>query len=196
MNGSLSDPDLWSRISEYQFSPAGPCDSFEAHLCNVLDYEPDDISQMLFEYRRFAYLHLIAPRDVLPSSFVDEVWLQHSLMDHNEWNQICIDAIGQKLHYSLHENPTSESMKYQKTLELYQREFGQNPPDRIWFLVERGPPFLLAACVCFGLTCVAVVSQNYWLFGVSFLAMVVIIGVNARRLLATPRIPNKRSNWG
>ncbi len=92
--------------------------------------------RVIREYKRFVYLTMTTGHPCSPSEAVDEAWHLHLCYTHSYWTRL----VGEVLPRPLHHNPTkggrAEDTKhvdlYRRTLETYEREFGEAPPADIW----------------------------------------------------------------
>lgn len=126
----MQNPDLWYRIEAYDF-PKG----FEEKLGTHFGGWARIARTLRDEYRRFVYLAMIAPEEVTPSEQIDAVWHLHLTYTRDYWEHFCANV----LHHDFHHDPCDgpESMpryrdQYAKTLVLYEKEFGELPPEKVW----------------------------------------------------------------
>lgn len=99
---------------------------------NTIKVSPETVAAAITEYRRFIYLCMVAPGEMVPSQKVDEVWHAHLILTEDYWERFCPDVLGRKLHHIPGSVGFLESDDYAKTLMRYQREFGKFPPKSFW----------------------------------------------------------------
>ena len=100
--------------------------------CWSLDYA----NRVLEEYKKFAFLAVVAGHPVTPSEHIDQAWHLHLVYTRAYWQDFC----GEVLQMPLHHDPTlgggAEQSKfkdwYGETLITYERWFGVAPPSDIW----------------------------------------------------------------
>jgi len=110
--------------------------TFAARLARENGWTLTQAERVVVEYKRFLYLAAVAGHPVTPSEAVDQAWHLHLCYTRSYWQDLC----GQTLGFALHHGPTqggqAEDEKYadwyQKTLESYERHFGEAPPSAIW----------------------------------------------------------------
>lgn len=95
----------------------------------------DQARQAVEEYRRFCFLACVAGHPVTPSEEVDAVWHLHLLHTRDYWEVFCPHVLQRPLHHGPTLGGAKEEARfyeqYAKTLESYQRFFG-NPPVAWW----------------------------------------------------------------
>lgn len=88
------------------------------------------------EYKRFAFLACFAGHPVTPSDQVDQAWHLHMTYTRSYWDRLCTEILGKPLHHDPTRGGAGENAKfddwYARTLESYQRVFGDEPPADIW----------------------------------------------------------------
>ena len=88
------------------------------------------------EYRRFIELYVRAGHPVTPSDEVDQAWHLHLLYTHDYWGPFCKDVTRAPIHHGPTRGGGAEQDKYVdwygRTLESYERIFGEAPPADIW----------------------------------------------------------------
>jgi hypothetical protein len=93
------------------------------------------------EYRRFAFLAVVAGHPVTPSDAVDQAWHLHLLYTRSYWEDFCPHVLQRPLHHHPTAGGPRERVKFQgwyrSTLASYRRYFGSEPPVDIWPAVEQ-----------------------------------------------------------
>jgi hypothetical protein len=132
----LSNPDLWRRLSEFDFDEPDVSFPFSRRLARDCGWSHEYALCVVEEYRRFLYLAFAAGHPVTPSVDVDEAWHLHLTYTRSYWDRLCGDVLGAPLHHDPTEGGGGEAAKfddwYARTLESYERELGEPSPDDVW----------------------------------------------------------------
>ncbi len=127
---------LWKRISEFPLDAPGASNPFSAKLQRENRWSASFTMRVIEEYRRFAFLSVVAGHMVSPSDAVDQAWHRHLFYTQSYWTDFCQSTLGKKLHHNPSQGGNTESAKYDaayvQTLESYQRFFGEPAPTEIW----------------------------------------------------------------
>ncbi|HIK17849.1 MAG TPA: TIGR04222 domain-containing membrane protein [Leptolyngbyaceae cyanobacterium M33_DOE_097] len=87
------------------------------------------------EYKKFAFLTVVAPHQIVPSDAVDQVWHAHILLTQSYWHEFCPQVLGKPLHHHPARGGQQEHAEfhqlYDRTISSYRRYFGE-PPTDIW----------------------------------------------------------------
>src|SRR5215212_5519537 len=110
--------------------------AFASKLSRKLGWTNQFARRAIEEYRKFLYLGVVADFGVTPSKVIDQVWHEHLLFT-KAYADFCRDVLARPFaHYPelmATEDQTSVFQdQYERTLDLYEREFGVAPPDDIW----------------------------------------------------------------
>src|SRR5437763_4681359 len=128
--------ELWQRIERFSLDAAGVELPFSARLARENDWRPGFTKRTIEEYKRFAFLAMVAGHPVSPSDTVDQVWHLHLTYTQNYWQKFCGEALGKPLHHNPTKGGASECEKfdewYRRTLESYRTCFQTDPPKDIW----------------------------------------------------------------
>ena len=128
--------DLWHHIQTFAFDEGPATFSFWPRLAKDNGWSMSFAARAIGEYRRFAYLAVVAGHPVTPSDQVDQVWHLHLLYTESYWTRFCRDTLGMPLHHHPTTGGDSEREKfhdwYERTLESYRRVFVEEPPADIW----------------------------------------------------------------
>jgi hypothetical protein len=127
---------LYEQIQAFSFDQSDAQLSFSKRLARDNGWSLEYAQQVIEEYKKFAFLAVVAEHPVTPSDQVDQVWHLHLTYTRSYWLEFC----GQVLQVPLHHDPTLEGEVenqkfndwYSKTLESYEQFFGQIPPTEIW----------------------------------------------------------------
>jgi hypothetical protein len=131
----LDHPALRAALTGMRIETPAPGTAFEAALAARQGWSPRFAGRVAQEYRRFLYLAAIAGVEVTPSQFVDEAWHLHLELPH--YGEIlCGRILGRPLEHrpgtGTAEDDARCARQYEQTLALYERIFGEPPPDDIW----------------------------------------------------------------
>ncbi len=131
-----SQREVYQRLNDYDFDrPDSPL-PFSRRLSQEHRWSRDFTDRAMREYKRFAFLAVVAEHPVSPSDQVDQVWHLHLTYTRSYWQEFCDDILGMPLHHEPTKGGASERAKhddwYRKTLESYTRIFGHTPPTDLW----------------------------------------------------------------
>ncbi|WP_278913528.1 glycine-rich domain-containing protein [Deinococcus wulumuqiensis] len=131
--GAAHDP---SAVLTYDFPPA-----MLTRLQREQGWDMVLTLRAVNEYRRFVVLAATAPHPVTPSKLVDEVWHTHVLFTRDYWERLT-PLLPAPLHHEPGDgSPADDSHfagQYGRTLDLYERTFGQPAPADLWPDPRRG----------------------------------------------------------
>ena len=149
----MNKKELWLSIANYHFDHLVPTHlwdeivakfggespftkAFADKLARKLNWEKKFAMKALWEYKKFVYLGVISDFSVTPSKVIDQVWHEHLLFSSG-YRKFCKEVI----QYDFDHNPELVQVgsqieafqsQYIRTIELYKREFGCEPPAEIW----------------------------------------------------------------
>jgi len=110
--------------------------TFLHRLCRENGWSKAEGQRAIGEYKRFVYLASVSPAPVTPPPAVDQVWHLHLLYTRSYWDGLCQGILGRPLHHGPTAGGEEEDAKfgdwYERTRELYRKEFGDSPPAGIW----------------------------------------------------------------
>src|SRR5690349_177010 len=128
--------ELWKRIESFSVDATGAELPFSARLAKENDWSREFARRAIEEYKRFAFLAMVAGQAVSPSDTVDQVWHLHLTYTQNYWQKFCGEILGKPLHHNPTKGGTAECEKfddsYRRTLESYREHFEAEPPMDIW----------------------------------------------------------------
>ncbi len=128
--------DMKARIEAFELDEPGAVFSFTSRLAREQGWSHAFAARAVGEYKRFIVLAITSGHPVTPSEAVDQVWHLHLVYTKSYWHGLCRDVLGRDLHHEPTRGGHEESGKftdwYQKTLESYQRIFGEPAPAEIW----------------------------------------------------------------
>jgi uncharacterized protein (TIGR04222 family) len=127
---------LYQRIQDFDLDDRNAKFPFSQKLAKENRWSAEYTQRAIEEYKKFAFLAVVAGHPVTPSEQVDRVWHLHLLYTRSYWEDFCPNVL--QIH--LHHNPTlggsSEQSKYynqyDRTLASYESFFGESPPTDIW----------------------------------------------------------------
>jgi uncharacterized protein (TIGR04222 family) len=131
---------LYQRIQDFDLDDCNAKFPFSQKLAKENRWSAEYTQRAIEEYKKFAFLAVVAGHPVTPSEQVDRVWHLHLLYTRSYWEDFCPNVL--QIH--LHHNPTlggsSEQSKYynqyDRTLASYESFFGEFPPTDIWSPAE------------------------------------------------------------
>jgi hypothetical protein len=127
---------LWQGISEFALDDPTAKRTFSLRLRQENAWSEEFAARVICEYKRFAFLCLVADQPCVPSRFVDQVWHMHILNLHSYLFDFCRGVLGRMLWHRPSKGGIEEGERHHKlyglTLDSYERCFGQAPPPDIW----------------------------------------------------------------
>jgi hypothetical protein len=130
-----AEADLWRRVAEHDFEVADQSPHFLARLARDKAWSLAFARGAIEEYRRFAFLCVVAGGVMTPSEEVDEVWHQHLTFSRDYWDVWCGQRLGRALHHDPSRGGSEQGAyfrrRYAATLAAYERWFG--PPPEAWW---------------------------------------------------------------
>lgn len=134
-NRPFERSDLWQQISAVDLDLEESTLPFSARLARDNAWTTEFSLRVIEEYRRFAYLIARNDCELTPSDEVDQAWHLHLCYTRHYWNE-WQTALGKPLHHGPtkggHDEGNRFIKNYEKTLALYEDEFGHAPPADIW----------------------------------------------------------------
>jgi hypothetical protein len=128
--------ELYERIQAFSLDQPDAQLSFSKRLARDNGWSLQYARQVIEEYKKFAFLAVVAGHSVTPSDQVDQVWHLHLSYTRSYWEEFCSKVLQAPLHHDPTQGGQAENQKfddwYSKTLESYERFFGTKPPVEIW----------------------------------------------------------------
>lgn len=128
--------ELVGKVMAFEVGAADAKLSFLGRLCREQSWTRAYAGRVVVEYKRFMLLAVLAGHPVTPSEHVDHVWHLHLLYTQSYWHDLCRDILGKEIHHGPTLGGSAEKEKfvdwYQRTLDSYERVFGESAPDDIW----------------------------------------------------------------
>jgi len=135
-NMPISQKNLYKEISAFKIDDDSIALPFSGRLARENNWSASYSRKVLAEYKKFIYLSCISDGHVTPSDQIDQAWHLHLTYTKSYWIELCQNILNSNVHHFPTKGGDSESDKYRKqyeyTLELYEREFDDAAPDRIW----------------------------------------------------------------
>jgi uncharacterized protein (TIGR04222 family) len=128
--------DLLERLEAYEIDTPSFAFPFSARLARDNGWSRDYALRVVGEYKRFAFLAMVAGHPVTPSDQVDQAWHLHLTYTRSYWEEFCGKVLPRPLHHEPTRGGRSEGRKfddwYGRTLESYRKFFGEDAPADIW----------------------------------------------------------------
>lgn len=132
----MLNEDLWRRISAYDIDHAEAKLTFTKRFARDHHLKYEKAKKYVAEYKKFMYLVAVSDKPLTPSHRVDLVWHLHMTYTDSYWNDLCRDVLGKEVSHNPTKGRKSDSARYAdqyaETLGLYEKEFGEKPPDDVW----------------------------------------------------------------
>jgi len=131
---------LWNKINALKIGPPRATFTFTQRLARENNWSTAFSDKVFFEYKRFLYLAATSDREITPSDQVDQAWHLHLTYTRSYWRGLCEDILDFKLHHNPTEGGSQQQRKfrnqYQYTLDFYEKQYGEKPPEDVWPSVE------------------------------------------------------------
>ncbi|WP_231936405.1 TIGR04222 domain-containing membrane protein [Fischerella sp. NIES-3754] len=133
---NIEQAKLYTRIQEFSIDENDAIYPFSKKLAKENGWSAEYTKRAIEEYKKFAFLAVVAGHTVVPSEQVDQVWHLHLTYTHSYWDEFCAKVLQTPLHHNPTRGGSVELRKFQdlyiKTLASYERFFRQTPPLDIW----------------------------------------------------------------
>jgi uncharacterized protein (TIGR04222 family) len=128
--------ELYGRLQAFSFDAIDAQFPFSRRLARDNGWSEAYSQRAIEEYRRFAYLAVMAGHPVTPSDQVDQVWHLHLTYSRSYWEVFCPQVLEKPLHHEPTRGGAAEQSKfgdwYAKTLASYETLFQEKPPSDLW----------------------------------------------------------------
>jgi hypothetical protein len=128
--------ELYQRLQAFSLDETDVVFPFSKRLAMENRWTLNYGQRVIEEYKKFAFLAVVAGHPVTPSDQVDQVWHLHLLYTRSYWEDFCPQVLQMNLHHGPTKGGRGEGDKfndwYSKTLASYQTWFGEVPPQDIW----------------------------------------------------------------
>ncbi|MFN6517928.1 MAG: TIGR04222 domain-containing membrane protein [Nostoc sp. CreGUA01] len=126
---------LYQRLQDFELDDPTHEFGFTRHLMKNQGWTLTYAQRAIAEYKKFAFLTVVANHYVVPSDQVDQVWHAHVLLTQSYWEEFCPQVLGKKLHHHPARGGRTERAEfhhfYAQTITSYRYFFG-SPPADIW----------------------------------------------------------------
>ncbi len=126
----------YDRLNAYNLDRPDAALPFSQRLAKENRWSRDYTDRAIREYKRFAFLAVVAGHPVSPSDQVDQVWHLHLTYTRSYWQEFCDEILTMPLHHEPTQGGGAERAKhrdwYRATLASYQKIFGEAPPADLW----------------------------------------------------------------
>jgi uncharacterized protein (TIGR04222 family) len=126
----------YRRIQNFALDEPGAQYKFSHRLMRQNQWSREFAGRAIQEYKRFAFLGVAAGHPVTPSDQVDQVWHLHLTYTQSYWGDFCPNILKKAFHHHPTQGGPTEHAKhhdwYLKTLQSYERLFGEAPPADLW----------------------------------------------------------------
>lgn len=128
--------ELWRRLEQFQLDAPEASLPFSARLARENQWSAGYTRRVITEYKRFAFLAVVAGHPVSPSEDVDQAWHLHLTYSESYWKVFGPEVLQQPLHHQPTRGGVEERLKFQdwyaRTLASYEQHFGKPAPADIW----------------------------------------------------------------
>jgi len=132
---SAEHQEVWRQLQGFVFDDPGAPYPFSLRLAKRQKWTHEFALRVIEEYRKFLFLLKAAGHMVTPSTIVDEAWHLHLIYSYSYWELLCVRIFKEPIHHHPGNGSDEDQEKfaaiYERTLEDYQRFFGEPPVD-IW----------------------------------------------------------------
>jgi uncharacterized protein (TIGR04222 family) len=126
---------LYQRLQAFELDDPSHEFGFTRHLMKSQGWTLTYAERAISEYKKFAFLTVVANHQVVPSDQVDQVWHAHLLLTQSYWEEFCPNVLEKTLHHHPARGGRVERAEfhrlYAKTITSYRQFFG-SPPTDIW----------------------------------------------------------------
>lgn len=126
---------LYQSLQDFELDDPTHEFGFTRHLMKNQGWTLTYAQRAIAEYKKFAFLTVVANHQVVPSDQVDQVWHAHVLLTQSYWEVFCPQVLGKKLHHHPARGGRMERAEfhylYAQTIASYRHFFG-SPPTDIW----------------------------------------------------------------
>ncbi|WP_413166968.1 glycine-rich domain-containing protein [Capilliphycus salinus ALCB114379] len=99
---NLQQQELYQRLQGFSLDEPNAKLSFSKRLARDNGWTVEYTQQAIAEYKKFAFLAVVAEHPVTPSEQVDQVWHLHLAYTRSYWDELCPNILQKTLHH----NPT------------------------------------------------------------------------------------------
>jgi uncharacterized protein (TIGR04222 family) len=132
---SPSQAALYQRLQNFELDDPTHELGFTRHLMRNQGWTLTYVYKAIAEYKKFAFLTVVANHQMVPSDQVDQVWHAHILLTQSYWEDFCPKVLGKQLHHHPARGGRTERAEfhrlYAQTIASYRQFFGE-PPTDVW----------------------------------------------------------------
>ncbi|MEM1253086.1 MAG: hypothetical protein AAGI69_11680 [Cyanobacteria bacterium P01_H01_bin.21] len=133
---STGESELFERLQAFSLDIESAEMPFSKRLARDNGWPVHYARRVIDEYKKFAFLAVVADHPVTPSDQIDQVWHLHLTYTHSYWEDFCSQVLQTPLHHEPTLGGDDENQKfdewYRTTLESYEQFFDVKPPADIW----------------------------------------------------------------
>ncbi len=126
---NIEQAKLYTRIQEFSLDENDAIYPFSKKLAKENGWSAEYTKRAIEEYKKFAFLAVVAGHTVVPSEQVDQVWHLHLTYTHSYWDEFCAKVLQTPLHHNPTRGGSVELRKFQdlyiKTLVSYECFLGK-----------------------------------------------------------------------
>jgi hypothetical protein len=127
----LTNTEIWREIQATTIALWTPRSWFKKHIWQQFELSEARYIVVIEEYRRFLYLLAVSKEPLVPPPLIDFIWDKHrkNAREIPDGGRLLLAKLPSPsaANIGLHRNPA-----YQRTLDLYQLEFGTVPLPKVW----------------------------------------------------------------
>lgn len=127
--------ELYQRLQDFELDDPTHEFGFTRHLMKNQGWTLTYAERAIAEYKKFAFLTVVADHQVVPSDQVDQVWHAHVLLTQSYWEEFCPKVLCKNLHHHPARGGRIERAEfhhlYSQTIASY-RQYFSSPPTDIW----------------------------------------------------------------
>lgn len=131
---------LYQRLQAFEIDDPTHEFGFTRHLLRNHGWTDAFAQRAIAEYKKFAFLAVVAQHQVVPSDQVDQLWHAHLLLTKSYWGEFCPKILEKNLHHHPTRGGQEERERFHKlyvqTIASYRQYFGE-PPTDIWSPPDR-----------------------------------------------------------
>jgi hypothetical protein len=122
---------LYQRLQNFELDDPTHEFGFTRHLMKSQGWSIETAARAIEEYKKFAFLTVVATHQVVPSDVVDQVWHAHILLTKSYWEEFCPLVLQKNLHHHPARGGKEERshfhQRYAETIVSLQSPFGHHP---------------------------------------------------------------------
>lgn len=133
---SYVDHPVWVALTNYHIGPETAALPFAERLARENGWSPAHAGRVVEEYKRFCFLASTCDHKVTPSDAVDQAWHLHLTYSRDYWERFCPEIFGRPFHHEPTAGGDNQRQlffdQYARTLQSYERVFGEAAPADLW----------------------------------------------------------------